>query len=227
MPRLGDDLEAIIRKLSAAGAGEGKHEFETTAEYDARRNRATPQGQLVFVIQEAAGFEYDADAEQMTASVESGSRDFHQGSERCPGVAAKKVRTLQDKYLGQNAFGVAKEIKVSVYDEFGICLAPTSPMHFDSGYMDIGRGSTKFSFAMDRDEARASKPYLRFAVVGTVAEGVVHTDDDYHSPTISEPYDITTHCYYLPLVVSETRIIDSRTGEVVSHFIPEYKTSGK
>jgi hypothetical protein len=187
---------------------------------------------LVFVVREAATFEYDADTEQMTAKVESGSRDSYQGSARCPGVEArgveaKSVLTRQGRYVGQNAFGVEKEIGSSEYNEFGICVVWTSPMKFDMGYMGFGRGTTKFSFAMDRDEARSSKSYLRFALVGTIAEGVVHSGTDFHSPTISEPYEITTHCYYLQFNVSETRVIDSRSGEIVSHFIPEYKVSGK
>jgi hypothetical protein len=39
-----------------------KRKFETTAEYEARRARATPKGELVFIVREAATFKYDADA---------------------------------------------------------------------------------------------------------------------------------------------------------------------
>ena len=49
-PRLGDDVAAIIKQISATNAGVRKQELETTAEYEARRNRAIPRGEFVFVI---------------------------------------------------------------------------------------------------------------------------------------------------------------------------------
>lgn len=216
---LGDDIEAVIRKLAAAGAAERKREFETTAEYEVRRAKVTPHGQLVFVVRDATTFEYDADAGEMTANVKSGLRELFQGSVPCPTVEAKSVLTRRGRYLGKNLFGITKVITSSDYNEFGICVDPSSPLKFDAEFI-TDFGSTKFPFPMDRDDARAAKPFLRLALAGTIAMGVIHGDTDYHSPTVTEPYETTTRYYYVPFRVAEVQVLDSRTGEQVTNFVP-------
>lgn len=220
VPHLSDEVEVVIRKLAAAGAGEGKREFETTAEYEARRAKATLKAELIFVIREAATFEYDADAGEMTVNVESGLREFFQGSRRCPSVEVKRVLTRTGRYLGKNVFGVTKVITSSDYSEFGICVDPSSPLTF-------GLGTIKFTFPMDRDDARAAKPYLRLAFVGTISTGVIYGDTDYHSPTVTDPYETTTRYQYVPFSVAEARVLDSRTGEQVTNFLPAHKVQEK
>lgn len=44
---------------------------------------------------------------------------------------------------------------------------------------------------------------------------------DRHSPTVTEPWDSVTDGWYIPLLLEELRVFDSRTGEVVTRFTPD------
>ena len=220
-PQIGDDIEAIIRRLAAAGAASGKGEFETTSEYEKRLATLVPKDELVFVVDEwSAPFQYDADKGEMTVWVSVYPKAFYLETDapKFPCMEVKQVLRSEKEYVGSNVFGVVKPIKDSQYDEFGIIVARSSTLTFEPGLW-----STRFAFHMDRDDARARKQYLRFAVVGTVAEGRVYRDLDTHATTVSEPYRDTRQQHYLPLTVSAARVVDARSGQTAVDLTPEHR----
>jgi hypothetical protein len=77
--------------------------------------------------------------------------------------------------------------------------------------------------SMNADVARVSKPYLRVAFVGKLAEARVYTERFRDDPTITEPRDEQRYGFYVPFVLEEVRVLDSRTGQMVSHFTPEMR----
>jgi len=65
--QIGDDIVQVINKLVKAGAATEKGEFETTAEYEARRRAVpVPKAPLVLIMEDNI-ITYDADTAEMTA----------------------------------------------------------------------------------------------------------------------------------------------------------------
>jgi len=92
-------------------------------------------------------------------------------------------------YIGTNAFGAGKVINYSSRDDYGVRLAPDSPIKI------VGTGN--FTFSLDPTEARALKPFLRVALVGTLAEPRVRSSHSAHAPTFSEPYETDRSGLYI------------------------------
>jgi TonB family protein len=217
-PHLGDDIEATVRRMAAAGAASGKGEFETTAEYEARRSSLITKGQLTFVVDEwLALFVYDADRSEMKVRVLAHPHTFYleAGSPKFSCLVVKRVLKSERQYLGTNAFGVQAPIKDSTFDEYGIIVAPGSAIAFDSPIWST------FVFHMDRDDARDQKHYLRFAIAGAIADGRVYGNIETHAPTVSEPYKDTRQQSYIPLTVATAKVVDIRTGQTIADLTKE------
>jgi len=76
---IGQDIEAVIKRVNATGGVQAKSEFETTEQYKRRLSLPDNPSQLVFLLRvgekdgggAAVSFNYDADKQTMTANGQS------------------------------------------------------------------------------------------------------------------------------------------------------------
>ena len=232
-PRLGDDIVQLIDKLKA-GTDE-KGEFETTAEYEARRKAVTIQKAAVSFVVENVILRYDADASEMTVRLVadvtsipaapptiSRSADGSMLYGRSLTVLVRSILKQGGSYVGTNAFGAKRSIDYRAYDDYGVRLAPDSPINFNNNPLTDVKASL-FTFSLDPTQARDLKPFLRVALVGTLTEPRVWSSLDTHDPTFSEPYETRRNGLYVTLRLEEVRILDSRSGEMVTNFTPDMR----
>lgn len=225
-PVLGDNISQLIDRLILAGGLKGKDEFETTEQYDARRKAgeaaAAKLRTLVFVLPpDTPDLTYSADAQEMKIKLTARHTFlFFDGGGSTSGNTFIIRSTLISKssYVGTNAFGVKRSIESTVSRDHGVFVAPGSPVTLNEISTDAA-----FTFSMDIEEARVAKRFLRVALVGKLPESRVYSSEDGHSPTVEEPWASLTKGLYIPLVLEEVRVLDSRTGEVLSNFTPDMK----
>jgi hypothetical protein len=226
LPTLGDNISRLIDRLILAGGLKGKEEFETTEQYDARRGAgkasAARQGTLVFVLPpDTPDLIYSADAQEMEIKLMA-RRTFlffdGGGSTSGSTFAIRNTLISKSSYIGTNAFGVKRSIESTVSKDLGVFIVPRSPVTLNELSSDAA-----FTFSMDTEEARVSKRFLRVALVGKLDESRVYSSEDGHSPTVEEPWQSITKGLFIPFLLEEVRVLDSRTGEVVTNFTPEMK----
>jgi hypothetical protein len=225
-PALGDNISQLIDRLILAGGMKGKDEFETTEQYDARRNEGkvatAKQGTLVFVLSpDTFDVTYSADAQEMTIKMTARQRSLlfdGGGSTSGNTFIVRSTLISKSSYVGTNSFGVKRSIESTVSRDHGVFVAQGSTMTLN----EISNAAS-FTFSMDIEEARVSKRFLRVALVGRLAEWRVYSSEDGHSPTVEEPWDSLTKGSYIPFLLEEVRVLDSRTGQVVSNFTPGMK----
>jgi len=220
-PVLGDSISQLIDRLILAGGLTGRGEFETSDQYDARRRAGVEkEGTLVFVLPPGTpDVTYSADAQETTIRLRTGHTLFAVGGSVSGNtLVVRSALVSRSSYVGSNAFGVGKLIESSVSRSYGVDVAPWSPL-------TLNESDTAFTFSMDTEEARASKRFLRVALVGKLTESRVYPSEERHTPTITEPWDSITKGLYIPLLLEGVRVLDSRTGEMVSDFTPNMKVA--
>jgi hypothetical protein len=225
-PVLGDNISQLIDRVILAGGMKGKDEFETTEQYDARRNEGkavtAKQGTLVFVLPpDTFDLTYSADAQEMRIKLTARRKFlFFDGGGSTSGntFIIRSTQISKSSYVGTNAFGVKMSIESTVSRDHGVFVAQGSTVTLNDT-----SNAASFTFSMDIEEARVSKRSLRVALVGKLAEWRVYSIEDGHSPTVEEPWDSLTKGLYIPFLLEEVRVLDSRTGQVVSNFTPDMK----
>jgi hypothetical protein len=223
---LGDNISQLIDRVILAGGKKGKDEFETTEQYDARRNEAktvtAKLGTLVFVLPpDTLDLIYSADAQEMRIKLTATHKSlFFDGGGLTSGntFIVRSTQISKSSYVGTNAFGVKKSIESTVFRNHGVFVAQGSTVTLNER-----SNAATFTFSMDIEEARVSKRFLRVALVGKLVEWRVYSVEDGHSPTVEEPWDSFTTGLYIPFLLEEVRVLDSRTGQVVSNFTPGMK----
>ena len=145
-----DDIESLVRQLVALGSGT-KGEFETTAQFDARVQRASqPDKQYTltyctglqqsssFSIFGACDYAYDADQGTMTVYIGMEERQFKPDYTPVPAVRIKTVTRRTEHHVGTNSFGAVVPFTSRFDEDFGVVpsqasvswfvsLEPTSP----------------------------------------------------------------------------------------------------
>jgi hypothetical protein len=223
---LGDNISQLIDRVILAGGKKGKDEFETTEQYDARRNEGkavtAKLRTLVFVLPpDTFDLTYSADAQEMRIKLTARDKflSFDGGGSMSGNTfIVQSTQISKSSYVGTNAFGVKKLIESVVFRNYGVFVAQGSTVTLNER-----SNSASFTFSMDIEEARVSKRFLRVALVGKLAEWRVYSIEDGHSPTVEEPWDSFTTGLYIPFLLEEVRVLDSRTGQVVSNFTPDMK----
>lgn len=122
------------------------------------------------------------------------------------GLILNRTRTPGKSYVGQNAFGVAKEITVSTESTIAIIVPGT-----------MRTSLTKFTLHADPDLARQLKGDLRLIVSTRVSSSCVEHGRYHSAPTIEYPTDSTDNL--LALIGSDDptwEIIKVSTGEILS-----------
>jgi len=211
-PVEGDDIVKLIDSLLNSGADAAKGEFETTADYESRRRALseTFTGKAFIFplpLTEQSIVKYDADRGRMLFSISSNLFSSNVDA-RLPTIAVKRKIPKSGTYTASNAFGVRKEITVGGFMEDGLVVANNSPISdraLQSGW----------EFQADPQHASEMKSSLCLAIVGRVAEPRVISIPWRHAPTITEPYDSMHVGRYVPFLVQEVRVLDSRTGVAV------------
>jgi hypothetical protein len=79
--------------------------------------------------------------------------------------------------------------------------------------------SSTFSFPLSVEQAQRLKPSLRIVLVGTIPDPRVYGRYDRNAATINDPVELRVNRLYVNLVLSEVRIVDTRMGTVVAHFL--------
>jgi hypothetical protein len=182
-----DDIVAAFREVQASGSALVKDEFESTAQYHARLRSLKGKGETkkyVFIVEKDRDnytFEYNADAEQMHLTV--GTKYLVSDT-----VQLRSIQTVLGTYVGTNAFGVKKIITRTVEDTYYVSLSSSSPFRlFGKDPYDMFEPAM-FTWAMDPAAAKATKEYLRIAVVGTVPSPELATEEKgIRDPTIDDP----------------------------------------
>jgi hypothetical protein len=226
-PVFGHDIMKVIDGLLKAAAATGKGEFETTAEYEARRRALTaPQDTLVFVLPEVAA-SYNADGGTMEVSVMPERFDSDVGQQLAPSDLGKirgdtfTLLTVPGKgglYNGTNAMGAKRIITYLESTDYGLVITPNSLMTFNAR-----SGAVFFSFRVDLIDARMLKPFLKLALVGRITEPRLYSNRIAHTPTFTEPWDTKREGLYVPFSVEEVRILDSRNGHMIANFTPRMR----
>ena len=127
-PVLGDNISQLIDRVVLAGGMKGKEEFETTEQYDARRNEGkavtAKQGTLAFVLPpDTFDLTYNADAQEMRIKL-TARRKFLPfdggGSTSGNTFIVRSTQISKSSYVGTNAFGVKVSIESTVSRDHGI-----------------------------------------------------------------------------------------------------------
>ena len=221
------DVESRVKRLMASGP-KPKSEFETTEQYEKRLALARDPTQLVFVLPDhpvpndgSSIFIYDAENQTMTVDLHISNNTVHEVEPpfnsfyaASNDVGGRNVYTLDLKernvssrqYIGSNAFGVKKVISYIEYSHFGLTL----------DYK--GLYGSSYSWAVTASDAQALKRFLRMAVLCVQSLPSVYKDEEHVEPTISDPVELVVHKFYLPVLVQQLWIFDTRSGNIVQRF---------
>jgi hypothetical protein len=203
---IGDDIEKSLQPSVSP-----KSEFETTAQYEARRAAARMTGkQLVLLLDDAREetFKYDADTGMMTATIPT-SKVFFLLEPNRPTYQVIKVHKIdrqKDEYTGQNAYGAERRIERLRSTLYGVVIN----QNFNSTLV----------FPLDPNTARETKPYLHLGFACTVTNDALLKNLTSHEPTIKEPYDVAILENYVQVALSEFFVFDARTGVALLRFHP-------
>ncbi len=193
------NLNQRVRKLS-------KGEFETTSEFDARLEKeylVPLTGSLNF--NSLYAFYYDG----FNLSYEADESKFILAINDEPSYDSKSVTltlinstTNIGSFIGQNAFGVKKRIKVR--SEVSINLNLWKVANFEN---DV-------SFEIERNKAIRIKPYIRVLILAKLSDPFLSKDKNVDDATISDPNLITYYDYNIEAEYRGLVLYDIRTGEI-------------
>jgi len=201
----GDDIERLVKQLQAGLAP--KTEFETTAEYGARRNLLKKDGTTIVVVPDvaipASSFTYDADSQVMTYNIFFKEARPPQRT----AIPVIRIRRSHRQYEGSNAYGAKAIISSSIYDQFNVAPVTAVPH--------------SVLIPLPIAVAKDTKSFLRVALECSVAGGPIETDVEGFKPTVSDPVEIYINHFSLPVSVRKFVVFDNRTGNVLYTWSPD------
>lgn len=226
---LGHDPEAIVAEIRESGASKPKSEFETTAQYQARRTMGSLEGRrYVFVVDPEIGFHslsgaefaYDADEQVMTARLQIHKEELYDlqksggGRELNYALITKHAKPIVAKAIGTNVFGASVAITEYGTQEHGIALLRLPPgLLHETEYLRLAEA--KITIPMKADQAERLKPNLRFAVVGIVSEMRFLTTIEEKQATLSHPTSVIRGTDFIPIIPEQLLLFDFKTGEIL------------
>jgi hypothetical protein len=182
----GDDIMGIFGPTTST-----KSEFETTAQYEARRNAAQVTGnRLVLLLDQARTelFKYDADAGMMTATLPIQKTFFiTEPKEPTYNVVSVHKDVRADSYIGSNAYGAQRQIDRTRGTEYGVILTQSLKQ--------------QLVFPLTPAVAQDTKPYLHIGFACTVLDNTPLKHLTYHKPTIDSPYELSVLGYFVPVLI--------------------------
>ena len=219
-PSIGNNIVEVINSLLAAGAGKGRGEFETVAQYESRQKTvAAHYGQLVFLVPDAK-FAYQADGGEMNLTLVTSDDFFDEGSSEDK-TLTKATLHLRSKlvasgsYTGTNGFGATARIRSAKIQVHGVSIDGGSSVpfrHSSDGFQQV----VEMAFVMPLDQARALKPFLLAVLVGRLTQARVEKGWHMDLPSLGVPFEIRRDGLFIPLAIEEIRIVDRRSGKPVA-----------
>jgi hypothetical protein len=226
----GNDIAGLYEAIKHSPALKEKSEFETTSQFEARRQgfkdqlilgSLTAGNHLAFVLPAgspiyAPRFKYDADSQTLTFTLEGSSTTFYLESEH-PELDTLVIRsTVLDRgtYIASNAFGAKVEVDKTYSRDNGIAFSKDNWL-FRRSESDYLRSFTQL-FSMTPDKARALKEDGRVLVVCRLVDPWFRETVHGHEAKIDEPYETTVSDNYLQVIPEQLWIFNQKTGEVLS-----------
>jgi hypothetical protein len=200
----GGDFPALFRSLTVLPKGE----FETSAQYAARRPSPGPTVHAFHLEVDEPRYDADAGVFRYRFSTEG---SLH-------GRPLTLVTTFPgklDSYRASNALGATIDVTGSSAHEWGILL-PSQAHQIVELAVPVATG-----------RAGEVKPRLRLlavirlrpdSAVDVTDPELLHTDSDHKSPTLQSPYDYTTYRHDIPADLLSVWAYDQQTGEVFGRF---------
>lgn len=234
----GHDIEAVITTIEKSGVTKPRSEFETTAQYEARR-KVPPLAnrRFVFVLDDrntllqGPQFTYDADAQLMNARAIARKHRFQAASESYPrdesypALAVKTVKTSGGSYEGMNAFGARAVVTETYLTQYGIVLPTLHGNLFKAASSYTADLEASASIPLSAERAKHLKSNLRLAIVcrftDILGEYRLYEASEGHDPTLSNPYHRRTSLYYIPVWTEELLLFDFTTGEVLKRVVAD------
>jgi hypothetical protein len=223
----GDDL----KKIASLFSNITKSEFETTAQFEQRKQAAAASGDLVFVIPRAAfdtktGWEakYDADAQKLRIIVRFYGYVQDDSQRRINTLELVSEGHSAGEYVATTAFGAVTEVSSSVVQQYGVAVPPDAWL-FEKHIMENGLKLEadnpfdlplyRLSFSMPAEEAAALKPNLSLLFVCRLTEPRLIKHLGGHEATLSDPYETVISSEYLPVEIKQVWIYDLGSGKVL------------
>ena len=214
-----DDVQSLISYLMNLQAGV-KGEFETTAQFKARQEKATTQLDRKYVFPLTYDdFAYDADRSIMQGSLVITMERFDSD----PGYSSAPCLWVRS---------IVSDTPTSyVSEEFGVLLSRESASWLRSFIDKDGslpdREKIVFSLPLDIEHAKEIKPSLRILISGSVPKAQVHNDSQFYRAREGNSAQATLRLskHYVDFALDEIRIVDSRTGKVVARYASDVKAS--
>jgi hypothetical protein len=226
----------LIRDLNQSPMSASKSEFETSEHYEERRSSlfASKRGQYVLLPDDSTVLlSYDADNEDMNCSVKADSiigldeelasnlpttsdADYHWS-----GISLRSVLRSKSRYVASNSLGVRVNVTSAVFEEYGIVFSKNSTMFEDSDSTSLGDRVAYLTLKMKAQDAKQTKPFLKIAVVCTLMSPRVYETVDGHTPTITDPVELTVKKKYVLVRADELWLYDKRSGYILGKFVAD------
>lgn len=228
------DVKMIAKTLMSKSVHGSKGEFETTADFEKRKNAAiafpdgsTTDSTFTFVLTGQMGFldklemGYDADSGTMNASLTARPfRDVLNGGRETPAapMVEREFKRLPST-TGTSPLGVTKEIENSEASYYNVLFNNAKAFRIEGrSYSPV----IKFpSVSLVPSVAQAAKPNLAVRyTVKLVAPyvGYLFVDID---PTVDKPRSIKSTTYHFYADVLEIVLFNNATGEVYARILPD------
>ena len=226
----GNDIAVLYEAIKNSPAFKEKSEFETTAQFETRRQSfknqpilggLTTASPLAFVLPGdspiySPQFKYDADSQTLAFTLEGRSTTFYLESGH-PDFDTLVIRsTVLDRgtYIASNAFGAKVEVEKTYSRDNGVAFSKDNWLFrgSESGYL------RKFThlFSMPPEQARALKDGGRVLLVCRLVDPWFRETVHGHEAKIDEPYETTVSDNYLQAIPEQLWIFNQKTGEVLS-----------
>jgi len=200
----GHDAKLLYEELHKhIGTMLDKDEFDTAEQHDAKLGAAlappffgtlNKDSMYGFVVQQ-----------EITYSAEKGEFDCPlRGVSGCLGTITYRP---EKSYVGENAFGVKKEVSVSTEETLFLDIKKLGD--FDD-----------FRLQMGANEARAAKQHLRLLLICNLSPPYLTRSTSWHSPTIDDPRRTTDIFYEIPVTAREIWVVRLDNRQVVRKMKP-------
>ncbi len=227
----GSDAKAIAASLLVGPLRKPKDEFESTAAYEKRITNAEavtlPDGssasaQLVFKLtdlqggSDGSGAYYDADMETLTLKLDvtavSNYSDTIKAGARTVLLATPDFQDL-GTYVGQNAFGVKREISRSKLTNYRLVI--NNELAFpQSEKMGYGYTPIHVSIKLPVVTARQAKDAFGILYFVKLARPYLSVSFFDKKPEIDSPSEVKSTTYFIYADVLEIWMFNSVTGQI-------------
>lgn len=197
-----------------------KSDYETSQAYEDRLSKMMGGiSEVTFVTPVPAQTgKYDADTETFTLEKSELSGYFSEmflldgksGTETYLGEDLATTRVPLRSFVGENAFGVKRNITVTQVTIYGVVFRQQG----DTG------DTSDVVFSVPRAKAKEMRAGLKFVVSGKLASPFTVADADYATATVQSPHEAEVRRRAFVIEPQCAAIVDGATGHVLAKFDP-------